>query len=483
MYARIVKNASLLWFAKIVSVLLSLFISARLARYLGVEGYGLYGYIYSLSNLLLIPTNLKIGTTLVRELSRQEGKEEHSRILGAGVSARMMLSVIGILVVVVFAVIGDYSSEVAWSLVISSLSFVCLFSTQIFLSVFRSAEKMEYELGISILNTSLYAILVALVTWLDLGIVSVFASKLVAEFVPLMSVVYIVVTRFRAPMFRKVGRLRLDILRMSVPFGVSLIVKEAYLRLGPVLLKVLAGKASVGLLRPASQLYENLGMFPLFAAIAVYPFLSKEARAADKAYFFKRYGELFKYFLVSALGLSLGVLAAGDWLINLIFGREFAASGLPLRILTWAIPCMFLNQLLGHLLSSIDRQGKEALNYVIGMLAFLGMIFALVPAMTYVGVAAAMAISETLLFALNYYSVSRAIGQISMGTVIRPVLSAAIAAAVLFVVSDGVYWLIAVAAAELVYFAALLITGTFPKRKITAFAGEIHRLSVFLLKR
>jgi O-antigen/teichoic acid export membrane protein len=239
----------------------------------------------------------------------------------------------------------------------------------------------------------------------------------------------------------------------------------------------------VGLLRPASQLYENLGMFPLYASIAVYPFLSRKAQGTDRKYFSERYHELFKYFLAGSLGVSVALLAMGDEIVVSVFSKDFAASSLPLKILAWAMPCMFLNQLLGHLLASIDKQGQEALNYVIVVFAFLGMLLALIPSMSYVGVAVAMVISEALLFVWNYYSASKFTGRMPFGGIGRSILAFCVAAAALFVLSDRVYWLVPFLVAELVYLMALLICGAFSKQEIIAFAGEFHRLSVSLLKK
>jgi O-antigen/teichoic acid export membrane protein len=483
MYSRIIKNASLLWVAKAVNLFLGLFISARLARYLSVEGYGLYGYIYSLSHLLIILTNFRIGTTLVRELSQQEDEDGRSRILGAGLSARVVLSLVGVLVVVLFVVVGDYDVEAAWSLIVCSLSFVCLFFTQTAFSVFRSAERMEYELCISTLNTLLYAVLITLVAWLDMGLVSVFVSKLVAEFVPFVVAAYIVVTRFQVPVFQGIRHLSFEIFRMSIPLGISLVVKRAYLQLGTVALQLMAGEVAVGLFRPASQLYENLRMFPLYAAIAVYPFLSRRARDTDKRHFFRRYHELFKYFLVAALGLSLGLWTVADEMIVFVFGREFAPASLPLRILAGTMPFVFLNQLLGYLLASIDRQDREAINYVISVFLFLSTVLALIPSLSYVGVAVAIMISETLLFLLNYYSASKFTGRVPFGGVGRSILSFSIAAAAIFVLPHGTYWLVQATLAELTYSVALLVSGAFSKQEVTAFVGEFRRLSAALLRR
>jgi O-antigen/teichoic acid export membrane protein len=181
--------------------------------------------------------------------------------------------------------------------------------------------------------------------------------------------------------------------------------------------------------------------------------------------------------------VSLALLAVGDQMIAFIFSEDFAASSLPLKILAGATPFMFLNQLLKHLLASIDKQSKEALNNVISLCAFLIMILVLIPRMDYIGAAVAIAISEVALFVLNYYSTSKLMGRVPLGEVLRPALSFCVAVAVLLVIPVVTHWLVLGAVVELVYLVALVISGTFSKREVTAFAGEFRRLSAALLKR
>jgi len=90
---------------RIVFIFLSFFISVVLARILGVEGYGVYGYVLAIVSMLAIPTEFGLPTLVLRETSKNVALRNFGLVRGilGWASKIIILITIIIFVLAVFA--------------------------------------------------------------------------------------------------------------------------------------------------------------------------------------------------------------------------------------------------------------------------------------------------------------------------------------------------------------------------------------------
>jgi O-antigen/teichoic acid export membrane protein len=148
-------------------------------------------------------------------------------------------------------------------------------------------------------------------------------------------------------------RLARRMLREALPFWLAGLFSLAYSRGDVVILRALAGDAEVGAYRAAGNLFELTKNVPLLVLTALFPQLARDFR--------HQRGRLGRAEQTIALGLVAAgivtgaVLAGAAGLIGRrVLGPEFARTVPALRILSLALPLLFLNYGLTHFLVARD---------------------------------------------------------------------------------------------------------------------------------
>jgi len=154
----------------------------------------------------------------------------------------------------------------------------------------------------------------------------------------------------RSPFDRTLAR---RMLLESLPFWLAGLFSLAYSRGDVVILRLLAGDAEVGAYRAAGQLFEMTKNLPLLVLIALFPQLARDFRRAPSR--LPRAERVIALGLLGA-GVVVGaILAAAAGLVGRrILGPEFARTIPSLRILSLALPLLFMNYALTHFLIARD---------------------------------------------------------------------------------------------------------------------------------
>lgn len=98
---------------KLIQLPIGLVISVLLARWLGVEGYGVYTYVFSLVSLLALPAYAGLSTLLVREVALYDQSNRRGFLLGVIRRSHQFSVVIALTIVVL--VIGFSLRNAEWS--------------------------------------------------------------------------------------------------------------------------------------------------------------------------------------------------------------------------------------------------------------------------------------------------------------------------------------------------------------------------------
>src|SRR3989337_3717734 len=92
----LIKNTGVQMAAHGISTAIGLATMFVLSRYLGVEGFGQYNYIFAFFYLFITINDFGVNTIVVREISKQ--RERAGEIIGAMLSFKVLLAAISILV-------------------------------------------------------------------------------------------------------------------------------------------------------------------------------------------------------------------------------------------------------------------------------------------------------------------------------------------------------------------------------------------------
>lgn len=400
----VLKNAGFVFFADVISRVLSFVFILIIARSLGDVGLGQYSFIFSFAGLFAAFYDLGMGYFLIKEVSRNKNKA--SEIYSAVLSTK---AIIGSIVAIITAILITFSAEdkaVVISVYIAAGAMLVYHLKEALLSVFVANENMKFVAGTRLLDSFIIVGVGSLVLLNGVGIIiltSVFLSAyLTTFFISLISV-------------KKYGKLKLvtnkekylSIIKASIPFWLAGIFSTIYLRIDTVMLGFLAGFSDTGIYSASFKLLDALYFIPQAVITAIFPVMSR-LHKNDKATLKRLYHKAFYYLLILALPMGLGVTLLADRIIYFIYGAGFMESAPILRILIWVEVFAFMYSVSGFLLNSIDKQ--KVFTYVTAGAALLNVImnFILIPKYGPMGAAYATLTTQFFILVGLFYFASRA---------------------------------------------------------------------------
>ena len=122
---RIVRGGALRFGAYVAIVALSVISAALLTRHLGVERFGEYTTVLSLVGVLAAITDAGMSTIGTREFAVREGAERDA-LMRDLLGLRMMLTTVGLLLVLGFALAAGYETALLLGAVLASLGTIAL---------------------------------------------------------------------------------------------------------------------------------------------------------------------------------------------------------------------------------------------------------------------------------------------------------------------------------------------------------------------
>ena len=132
-----------------------------------------------------------------------------------------------------------------------------------------------------------------------------------------------------------------------------------------------------------------------------------------------------KYQMAMGMPLTVLCIMLGTQFMVLIYGSEFAASGLVFSLLATIITLRFLDNTLATTLTAVNMQTQRSLIVAFVAVVNVGLNVVVLPRYSYVGAAATTIVTEVAFCAALYLVLSRKIRQpLQWRVVIRPFLAA-----------------------------------------------------------
>ena len=432
-----------------------LMINVMVMRALGVEEFGVYGYVVALVGLATFGANLGMDRLIKRDIA--QAPERADRLVSAGLAATALLSVATGAGIVAVAALVDGRPMI---LSAAALGAVAL-GLRSLATVPEAAAHAERRMGLSarghVAGRIVLVVITAALLWLRFGVIAVFIAQVLDAVVTLV-ITWVMYRRHlsQAPLRTAWPEVR-DLVRESTPFGLNLLFGSVYLTSDVLLLAWLRDDTEVGIYRGAVML---ITLFPIIAntlTTGLFPRLARCVGQPEKA------GEELRFAARVLLAISVpaavgGVLLA-EPLMVFIGGAPFSVSAAPFVVMAPLLPLRFLNNSYATTLSALNRQGDRTrgvfgaaiLNLVANLIA--------IPAYGAVGAAATTLLTEIFLTLWLRWRVQPLITDLGLwSTLLRVGLPAAAMAAALLV-SPSLHVLLTVLMGALVYGALGLVSG------------------------
>ena len=239
--------------------------------------------------------------------------------------------------------------------------------------------------------------------------------------------------------------------------GATAIITFAYFKLDTILLSMLQTNTDVGIYNVAYKIMENLIFFPAMLAGLILPLLSRFIYT-DRAQFNDIANKTFAVFIIIIIPIVVGTWFLAPQIIAIVSGSGFEASAPVLRILVFALGCIFFGHYFNMLLVVSNAQKKLMQTLVIAALFNIILNLFLIPRYSYTGAAFTSVATELLVILLTGVLTYRHIGYFPSLKRVGRIFLAGLLMAGAFLLLRNTPFLVAGVSGVLAYIAGLWVT-------------------------
>jgi O-antigen/teichoic acid export membrane protein len=326
------KGISKLWIAEITGRVLTAVVAIYTARVIGVESYGMVGYVAAVASYFSVFVRFGTDSILVRDLSRNilSSSEEKDAFRAVAILIRLIFAICSVIVLLVIGLQAE-------SQLLSRLYFAnafCMVGLLVPLDVLLQSEERFGAVAASrvFFNVS------------NLFLIFIFLNdSSIAWWIPLASGISMIVTqvvfihtihgKIMLPSVDQFKRLSLFLLKESIPVFISMTLLLLIGQLGIILVKIFSTAHELGLYVTGYKIYDIVNAMIVPISTTLFPKLSQIWSSDNKTIRTTTLVEGIKIALPLAL-LAGGVsLLCGKELLSLFFGERFSGSDVYLSIL------------------------------------------------------------------------------------------------------------------------------------------------------
>jgi len=468
---KIAKNTTILFISQIITYVIGFFITLYTARYLGVEGFGILSLALALTGIYIIFNDLGLNTLTVREVSRDKSLQK--KYVGNTIVLKLIFSASTFLITVLTVYIVHYPDLVKDVIYIITISYIFNAFSGIFYAIFQSHQEMEHQSIVTVLNSVVMITGVLLAIYYHLDVIAFAFIYLIANGVNLAYILIAYSWKFSLPKIEVDLNFWKSTLKNALPMAITSIFAVLVFRVDTVMLSLFKAVTAVGFYAAAQRLMEALIFFPAVYTTSIFPVFST-FYVSSKSPLNLAYEKSFKYLTILSLPIAVGITFLASPIILLIYKSAYTPSILALQILAWVLPFIFVNYILGSLLTAMDRQYTLLKITAVCLIFNVGLNLIFIPYFSFLGAAFVTVITEVLSVILSFYVVSQLVSKIKVHRIIfKPIIACLVMALFLYYFKMNLF--IAILISTIIYFGVLILLRTFKEEDYDLFRAVLKR--------
>lgn len=389
---KIFSNASWLILGKIFQMLLNLIVGILTARYLGPSNYGLINYANSYIAFFASICNLGINSIIVKEFI--DNRKENGEILGTSIVLKIISSFLSAITIIclVYALNDN-------DMTITLIVMLCCIGM-----LFQVFETLNYWFQ-SKLNSKVTAI-ATLISYFITSLYKIFlliTQKPILYFAFSTSIDYICLAILLFIFYFANHGQRLSfsiqtakrILFQSWHFIIPGLMVAVYSQTDKIMLKHIIGATETGYYSTAISLC-NIWCFILIAIIDSMSPVIMKLFSDDYEKYKKMNRLLYAIVFYLSIFVSLIFLVFGDFIVNILYGKEYLPAVIPLKILTWYSAFSYLGVARNIWIVCEKKQKYLLLVYIISAFLNIMLNIILIPILHASGAAIASLLAQIL---------------------------------------------------------------------------------------
>lgn len=405
--SRVGRNSVARFTAQVWAKVLNLAMTAVMLQSVGATSLGRYLMVLTVGGIVLSVADMGLGVYLTRETARLDCVDQQRRLAGDVLAVKVVLAGSGYALILLASIVLPLQAQTSALLRVAGLTLVPDAAIAAVQSYLTGQRRLDLASGLIAGVRSLAALGGGALLLAGRGVMGVLWAGAAASCLGLLLGIRSLRRSGRAPVvdagtLPSAARWR-ALLAESYPFAATGIIAMLYTRLDLLLLGFLHGEEVAGWYGAAYRLWEAVHLMPSSLLDALFPEMAQVAQRADGWRWLRR---LVTYgagaFAATGLLLALGGNLLGGSLLTLLYGAE-AARGPTVqtwRVLSWAIPAVFVYLLGGQVLYAIGAQRKVTARMMVVALANTAANLLLIPRWRHIGAAVSMVATEWLLSGL-----------------------------------------------------------------------------------
>lgn len=396
----IFKNMSWLVISQIITSICGFIWTILMARYLGVNDYGIFGFATSLTGMLAITMDLGISTHIVRHIATDY--DSAPKYLGNAIPLKSIFSVGTIILTLVILILMNSNELVITITMLFTLELIIKTFIGLLNGYFQAFEKGKYQgIGNTILNT-LTLIFILITIFTNLGLIGIAVSYILANLVALVYEYNVLTKHVTKPKLEFDKEFCRKITLVSLPFAVTGILYTVYYSIDVVMLTNIVGNYATGIYNATYKLISVLTLFYGVYTAVIFPVMSRFFKN-DESLLLISFEKSIKYLMMITIPLATATVFYSGDIIHLIYGYEYNAASSVLSILIWTVCFLFISGACNTLLNASHKETTVTRIYAIAAVFNVIMNFFLIPYLSYNGAAITTVLSDILIVIIQSY--------------------------------------------------------------------------------
>ena len=377
---------------KFFSMLISVFLTILLTRYLGVVGYGNYNLAITFVGFFLVLADFGLYPIALREMA--QSPKESKKILGNAFIFRLFTSLLALLIAFLVGFLFPYPQIVKLAIGIVALNGLWSLLMNIITTVFQLNYRLDIPTFVEIFFKALGLFGVWLAIYFKFNLLGVFWIMALVSLGNAL-ILFLFSRRFLKflPQFNLI--FLFPFLKEVLPMGVVAILSSIHFKIDTIILSLLKSSYEVGIYGVAYRVFENLIFIPAVFTGLLFPKFSQLCQdpASLRAIFQKTINVL----ILAIFPIFFSFFFLAPQIAQVLGGRDFIFASSPFRILLLALIPIFFICPFQQILIATGKQ--KLLIWVIGGATVLNLLsnILLIKYFSYNGAAVATFISELAL--------------------------------------------------------------------------------------
>lgn len=381
---------------RIFNLGLGVVVTLVIVRTLGDRGFGQWATILAVVQIAVTFCDMGLVSVTVNQAARDPDSER--AWLGALITLRAALTVpVAVVSMLVVLALSTTSQMRTAGVVLCLALFAGIASA--YTAGFQLRVRNDLAIVVVTVNSVLWTATAAAIALAGGGMVA-FAFAFVGAAAAATAVNVMLGMRMASVQLAGSRRIWGELARAALAVGGAGLLVTAYVRIDQLIVFETVGARQAGLYGAAYRMLDQAQFVPAAVMTTLFPMIAA-AYPADLARVRRLTQAAVAYLAMASLPALAFAIVAGTPVMELLFGREFAAAGPALAILIGAFVCISLAYIIGYLRIAFGLQNTYVAYAAIGLVVNVALNLALVPRYGFIAAAWVTLVTEFLVLALS----------------------------------------------------------------------------------